>query len=245
MKAVKNNSGWSWSDEHGADIDAESEGTWNAYVQLNPQAAPFRNAGWVYWDAVDRLMPQKDRGAHVYRASLEVLDGLQLEIDDEVEIVEKNTLSVPIAVPEVKKEEVSIPSVPPSVPPTPVAGMKRLSSSKTPGSNKKPRVTAGQEALYGMKESMSGLGTVLAQYMAATLAPPATPGSTSRVLLAVQKVQELDKWMTPDQVADMMDVFEKSNAACDIYLGLTDDSMRKRWILKKVNAWDINYPEVD
>ncbi|KAJ7586030.1 hypothetical protein C8J56DRAFT_749684, partial [Mycena floridula] len=56
---IKRQSGWTWSDDHGAGIDANSQGMWDAYVQKNPDARKFRNKGWPLWEYMNRMMPTK------------------------------------------------------------------------------------------------------------------------------------------------------------------------------------------
>ncbi|KAJ6564574.1 hypothetical protein B0H19DRAFT_942384, partial [Mycena capillaripes] len=76
---VIGNSGWTWSDEHGACIDASSSGVWDAFVKNRPLAAPFRNAGWAHLEAFRTLMPESTpRGAHCGRGECptrRLLDG--------------------------------------------------------------------------------------------------------------------------------------------------------------------------
>ncbi|KAJ7889116.1 hypothetical protein B0H14DRAFT_2561964 [Mycena olivaceomarginata] len=47
---IKGVSGFSWSDEPGANISAASQGAWDAWVAVNPKAARFRNKGWPFYD---------------------------------------------------------------------------------------------------------------------------------------------------------------------------------------------------
>ncbi|KAF8214656.1 hypothetical protein K438DRAFT_2008884 [Mycena galopus ATCC 62051] len=65
---IKSLSGFSWSDEHGANISAASQGTWDAWVAVNPKAARFRNKGWPFYDLLAPLMPSKAKGGNVFRA---------------------------------------------------------------------------------------------------------------------------------------------------------------------------------
>ncbi|KAF8213960.1 hypothetical protein K438DRAFT_1956061 [Mycena galopus ATCC 62051] len=69
---IKGISGFSWSDEHGANISAASQGTWDAFVTVNPKAARFRNKGWPFYDLLAPLMPSKAKGGNVFRAGAPV-----------------------------------------------------------------------------------------------------------------------------------------------------------------------------
>ncbi|KAJ7698022.1 hypothetical protein B0H17DRAFT_927741 [Mycena rosella] len=51
------NSGWAWENECGACIGSVNEGTWDAYVEKNPKAAPFRNARWIHLEAFQMMIP--------------------------------------------------------------------------------------------------------------------------------------------------------------------------------------------
>ncbi|KAK6987883.1 Myb-DNA-bind-3 domain-containing protein [Favolaschia claudopus] len=65
---IMGNSGWTWSDEKGACIDAASSGTWDAFVKRNKAAKPFRNAGWTHLKTFRQLMPDAaPKGSHVFR----------------------------------------------------------------------------------------------------------------------------------------------------------------------------------
>ncbi|KAF8209966.1 hypothetical protein K438DRAFT_1571813, partial [Mycena galopus ATCC 62051] len=65
---IKGISGFSWSDGHGANISAASQGTWDAWVAVNPKAPCFRNKGWPFYDLLAPLMPSKAKGGNVFRA---------------------------------------------------------------------------------------------------------------------------------------------------------------------------------
>ncbi|KAJ7932029.1 hypothetical protein B0H13DRAFT_1526525, partial [Mycena leptocephala] len=62
---IKGVSGFSWSDEHGANISAASQGAWDALVAVNPKAARFRSKGWPFYNLLAPLMPSKATGGNV------------------------------------------------------------------------------------------------------------------------------------------------------------------------------------
>ncbi|KAJ8521979.1 hypothetical protein ONZ45_g1365 [Pleurotus djamor] len=66
---LRNNSGWSWDDEKGADITPEKEGMWNDYVEMNPGASSFAKKGWPYLQYFDAFMPSRAKGKYVFHAS--------------------------------------------------------------------------------------------------------------------------------------------------------------------------------
>jgi hypothetical protein len=61
-----NNSGWHWDDETGASITPESASVWDAYVNLNPLARPYRNKGWPHRVKIADIMPNTTTGANVF-----------------------------------------------------------------------------------------------------------------------------------------------------------------------------------
>ncbi|KAJ7054233.1 hypothetical protein C8F01DRAFT_1164491 [Mycena amicta] len=65
---IKGMSGWHWDDRTGVSISDASQGTWDAWVALNPDAAKFRNKGWPHYDGMASLMPTVARGQHVFRS---------------------------------------------------------------------------------------------------------------------------------------------------------------------------------
>ncbi|KAF9554697.1 hypothetical protein CPC08DRAFT_696454 [Agrocybe pediades] len=68
---IKSQSGFTWDDKKGANIDETSAAVWEAYekVRKNKGSAPFRNKGWVWFNEVQPLMPTMARGANAFRAT--------------------------------------------------------------------------------------------------------------------------------------------------------------------------------
>jgi hypothetical protein len=69
IQAIKNVSGWTWSDECRADITPELEDEWATFLVANKHAKPFKNCGWNHLEKMVDIMPVTIRGAHVFRAS--------------------------------------------------------------------------------------------------------------------------------------------------------------------------------
>jgi hypothetical protein len=69
IQAIKNVSGWTWSDECGADITPELEDEWATFLVANKHAKPFKNRGWNHLEKMVDIMPVTIRGAHVFHAS--------------------------------------------------------------------------------------------------------------------------------------------------------------------------------
>ncbi|KAJ7574221.1 hypothetical protein C8J56DRAFT_1173005 [Mycena floridula] len=64
--ALKENSGWAWSDAKGCNIDATSQACWDAYVKKHKGCLPFRNAGWEFLEGMEKIVTPKPRGKHVF-----------------------------------------------------------------------------------------------------------------------------------------------------------------------------------
>ena len=69
IQALKNVSGWTWSDEHGADITPELEDEWATFLATNKHAKPFKNHGWIYLEKMADIIPITIRGTHVFPPS--------------------------------------------------------------------------------------------------------------------------------------------------------------------------------
>ncbi|KAJ7917928.1 hypothetical protein B0H13DRAFT_2439608 [Mycena leptocephala] len=68
VDVIKGVSGWTWSDKEGVSVTPATQGTWDAWVAKNKQAARFENKGWPFYDLMAPLMPQKAKGSNVFRA---------------------------------------------------------------------------------------------------------------------------------------------------------------------------------
>ncbi|KAF7372652.1 Myb-DNA-bind-3 domain-containing protein [Mycena venus] len=65
---IKNHaSGFTYSDDHSADIGPASASAWDTYCIAHPDAKPFRNKGWLYLEQMEKLIPSQARGNHVFR----------------------------------------------------------------------------------------------------------------------------------------------------------------------------------
>ncbi|KAJ3729921.1 hypothetical protein C8R42DRAFT_638035 [Lentinula raphanica] len=68
IQKIKDHTGWGpWSDEHGAGITALTSDSWEKFVAHYTKAKPFRNHGWLFLQKMERLIPYKPKGTHVYR----------------------------------------------------------------------------------------------------------------------------------------------------------------------------------
>ncbi|KAJ7820069.1 hypothetical protein B0H14DRAFT_2600180 [Mycena olivaceomarginata] len=84
-KTAKGNSGWHWSDENGANIDATTKSTWDDYVKAHPKAHHYRNRGWEFRRKMLQLVPSRASGAFVYRGTHgpQTAGGIPSDSDDD------------------------------------------------------------------------------------------------------------------------------------------------------------------
>ena len=54
---LKNHSGLTWSETHGASITAADETVWADIIKKHPAASPFCNHSWALYDLVSALKP--------------------------------------------------------------------------------------------------------------------------------------------------------------------------------------------
>ena len=66
IRAIQAVSGWVWSDDTGASITLHSASSWDDYVKSHPEAKPFRNKGWQFFNKVSLIMPSTTVGANVF-----------------------------------------------------------------------------------------------------------------------------------------------------------------------------------
>ncbi|KDQ50678.1 hypothetical protein JAAARDRAFT_82614, partial [Jaapia argillacea MUCL 33604] len=71
--ALQKASGFSWSDEKGANVDKSNKSVWDVYIrvltvithQQHPNAKPFHNKGWTHFYGVQSLMSLTAKGTHM------------------------------------------------------------------------------------------------------------------------------------------------------------------------------------
>jgi hypothetical protein len=69
IQDIKSQSGWTWSNTHGANISPDMENHWATFLKSHPLAKPFKNHGWIHLDQITLIMPATLRGTHVYLPS--------------------------------------------------------------------------------------------------------------------------------------------------------------------------------
>ncbi|CAA7262417.1 unnamed protein product [Cyclocybe aegerita] len=71
IQAIKDYTGWNWTDEGGANITETSSHyqDWLKFVKIHKLAAPFMSKGWAHLDKMTQIMPVTVRGHHIFRPS--------------------------------------------------------------------------------------------------------------------------------------------------------------------------------
>ncbi|KAF7358447.1 hypothetical protein MVEN_00895200 [Mycena venus] len=63
-------SGWSWSDKDGIKVTLAMESSWDDWVRVNADVKRFHNKGWLFYDLMLPLKPEKAKGSNVFCPSL-------------------------------------------------------------------------------------------------------------------------------------------------------------------------------
>ncbi|KAF8964770.1 hypothetical protein BDZ97DRAFT_1918729 [Flammula alnicola] len=233
IQAIKNRSGWTWSDETGASITPEMEDTWSDFLKVHKDAKPFKNKGWVHLEKVSLLMPATVKGKHVFRPS-QGLSGMDPfdEDDDDLPPFPANT-QVDEDTPdeEIGHLEVVASSAPiiPSTPPR--ASRKRERAvSETPAPAKKAKVT-GADAIQSLTASISRFGDNICKALAGDPSEKTPKRHTKAVKLA-----QKEDWLPMADRLILCNVLEKDIKAADAYTALDADDVefRQMWIQEKV-----------
>ncbi|KAG0708358.1 hypothetical protein DFH29DRAFT_994199 [Suillus ampliporus] len=63
---IKKMSGWVWTDEGGANIEAKDGDSWDRWAKGHTGAKVFRNKGFNHFHIIDNMMPHKSKGDFIY-----------------------------------------------------------------------------------------------------------------------------------------------------------------------------------
>ncbi|KIO04264.1 hypothetical protein M404DRAFT_143863, partial [Pisolithus tinctorius Marx 270] len=55
-------SGFVYSLKSGADISVANKNSWDGYMKVHKDAAPYENKGWLFYDRMSVLIPSKCKG---------------------------------------------------------------------------------------------------------------------------------------------------------------------------------------
>ncbi|KAJ6580648.1 hypothetical protein B0H19DRAFT_1328687 [Mycena capillaripes] len=212
IDALRNNtgtSGFTWTDEHGANIDAATAAAWDGYVKVYPDAKPFRNHGWPFLSRMDELVPSQAKGTHVFRASQAVVLGDEfpgsLSLGDEDQVGSPTRWNMEDENygkdDELDDDEQGSSSSPTPAAQTPAPAGRKRPASPTSTAKKRVRRSGGSAALGDIAASAGEfieiLGNIATTFSlsAATAAappPPATPVPATAPATPVQATGALE-----------------------------------------------------
>ncbi|THU82990.1 hypothetical protein K435DRAFT_807865 [Dendrothele bispora CBS 962.96] len=62
-------SGFTYTNDHGFNIQPHQEHAWEGYIQQHPKVKPFKHVGWPLYDRMHEIIPAKTTGQYVFNAS--------------------------------------------------------------------------------------------------------------------------------------------------------------------------------
>ncbi|KAF7372249.1 Myb-DNA-bind-3 domain-containing protein [Mycena venus] len=238
---VNHASGFTYSEKNGADIDDASEAAWASYLISHPDAKPFRNKGWPYFDKMEQLASPRTRTTRIRVMGILPPPGgapgsptvwpdelPEEDEDDEGEKEKENS----------DEDRISSPT-PASRSSSSGSGRKRAAVATTPiqgnGPAKRVRYSAGAHALgsiaaaaHNMNEILGGWQSIFAAPAAA--AAPAAGAPVSSTLGSNANATRLENYLAPSDLAIICDILGNSVAKADIYNALVVDAVRVGWV---------------
>ncbi|KAL0571806.1 hypothetical protein V5O48_010153 [Marasmius crinis-equi] len=247
--------------EYGANIVPETASIWEDLVKANPAVKPYRNIGWAYHSDMAEIMPKMTRNQHIFQADTSKRwSSQEIEPGDSSASQPWEIEDPSQELPDESQEDSESQTTEPAfsqmpTPSTPAPAQKRVAAGPPPSSTKRPRLSASASAMNGIGTSMNRFTDVMVELVkgtaigdtpqpaASTVASAAgtdhlTMTPRRRCHTAQQHVEELD-WLTQDEQLDMLDLFEKAPSSVDLFLGFKDNSLRQKWVMRKLAAAQI------
>ncbi|KAJ7321924.1 hypothetical protein DFH08DRAFT_969817 [Mycena albidolilacea] len=196
--AALSSMGQLWIFLMGADIDIITKDTWDDWVAKNPEGKRFRNRGWVHYDSLLPLMPEKAKGSHAFhgtaasmtpalpRSSSPDWDPEQLERDfgaagegdgDGAASGEGDAVGDGPAAPDNEDDENDA-DMAGSSSPVPTTGRKRVAAQSAGGHHKKSRLRNGAQGIVDLAAAAEDFNGIFAGVLA-ILGSSGGPTSTS------------------------------------------------------------------
>ncbi|KAF8958635.1 hypothetical protein BDZ97DRAFT_1668203 [Flammula alnicola] len=237
VRAIRSNSGWSWDDELGADIDSDrdaKEGKWNDYIEKHPDAAPFRNKGWPHLSRYDELCGHSaPKGLHVFHASqthsVAVDDATSTGTadSDEGEKEEKGADEDQAS----KADSTSEENQPAKTPAR--SNHKHAASSAPPSNNvKRARETPGTKLMGSISTLLIATSyDRVTNLLEKVLQPdgPSTPARKQKVIAFAMDLEE--DWLRGRDLARLINVLEKEPYAAEGYVQVMKNTkLHKNWV---------------
>jgi hypothetical protein len=229
IEKIKGVSGFTWDEVDGASIGPDDASAWDDFVAKNPQAKPYRNKGWPYYDLVADLMPSGSSTHNVFHP----LSSQFADADSP-----PSDTSTPTPTPESDADGDDSGSDNETA--TPAATSRKrarapsASASMKPSSKRVRPPSSGAAALMSMSTSIERFG----ENIIAALATPASavdPAPVRRTK-AISTAKAKEDWLTRSQLLALINIFQKDTAACDVYLTFVDDDeLRMDWVQGQIN----------
>ncbi|KAI0270320.1 hypothetical protein BGY98DRAFT_1100725 [Russula aff. rugulosa BPL654] len=231
-------SGFVWDDVKGMGVTPEKRPAWDELVKSNKHFKPFATKGWPHYDAMARLMPFRARSAYT-RLDTHIPTAATMSTSG---------LSPPPAPLDVLSAHSSIPS----------SCKRKLSSFDTSTQSSystKRRMLSPENALAleRLTASVISFNTACREFTlryAYAPAPPPLPAPTSsiarkadaieRFLESIRESEERgDKWLSTEDVHEMIGIFMEDATAPDAYITVADasneDGMRS-WVRSQLES---------
>ncbi|KAF7371621.1 hypothetical protein MVEN_00017600 [Mycena venus] len=256
---IKNHaSGFTYSDDHGADIGPASASAWDTYCIAHPDAKPFRNKGWPYLEQMEKLIPSQARGNHVFRPGaaenpidLDSARGNSPSSADapgsptvwNLEDFDKDDSRGDDDDDEGEKDNGGGFDEGRSSSPTPISAGSRKRAAVTPlQPPKRARYSAGAQALssiasaaHDMNEILGGFRQIFAPLpaqpaQAVTLGAGAEASGSNPNAQVYQPSPRLETYLLPDDLSIFCDIIGENIIKADMYNALIVDSIRVKWV---------------
>ncbi|KAK0493980.1 hypothetical protein EDD18DRAFT_1355920 [Armillaria luteobubalina] len=226
---IKRVSGWHWSDETGASINAESTSTWDDYAHKHKGDI---GVGDEVLADIEVMGDSQD--AEV--ASQPSIDGCEGSQDwDDSFIASQHSVRDD----DDETQESALQTIQPLTPAPLTHKCSALSLGKTPVPEKHTRYTPSQQMGQHLIKSVTASMDSFEQSIKEALAPTgralleATPHCTQK---AMKRAQDLEDWLSTSQMVSLMTIFEKDSWAADAYVVLEREDVRKAWVQRKLKS---------
>ncbi|KAJ3007619.1 hypothetical protein NUW54_g3478 [Trametes sanguinea] len=251
LKHGDGTSGFTWSEERGADIGIEDEAIWEAYVKRNPKADQFKHKGWPLFEAVDSIIPVKVKAKFIFAPSQAPVPNPLADEDSpthSTDVVDPSTVE-PDTSNQHESTETASPYTPPPLPspPPPSLGRKRSALDMTsstsistgmltpPITQRSPRETAISRSIDRMSEVLANIvGGPTTEALPDT-SLDSTP-KRRRIAVELATHQEEDE-LSEDDMVELVEVMRRDITAADTYISLskTKSKLRRAWVRRVVD----------
>ncbi|KAJ7651902.1 hypothetical protein B0H17DRAFT_1147498 [Mycena rosella] len=216
----------------------QNSGEWDAYIEKNPKAAPFRNAGWIHLEAFQMMIPADTpaRGHNFFRPAFQPTVEFQTPEDDDNwdshSVLEKMIEQEPEerSDGESNKENEKAPKTPPAA-----GSRKRAAPDSAAGTAKKSRSSlTGASALHDVAGGISDFNHIFRIAFAPSTVSTEIPPTPAHLKSAIERAQKLETWLDKPKLVELLEVLEDKKSAVDVYNSLDDEDLRIMWVKRKV-----------